>query len=55
MNVADRDGMLVQFWPGEIMQLGLILSRMFTDMPLIFEIMSRMVGNIENYFSEEDE
>lgn len=49
---GHRDGMLVQFWPGEIMKLGLILGRMFTDKPLTFEIFT-MVGNTQNYFSEE--
>ena len=48
---GHREGMLVQFWPGEIIRLGWVVNMIFkTD--LTFEIYPK-VGNWRNYFSDE--
>ena len=44
------NGMLVQFCPNEIIELGLVLKKVFKNDPLSFEIYYR-VGDWHNYFS----
>ena len=47
---GHRDGMLIQFWPGDIIRLGWVLNTIFKN-DLTFEIYPK-VGNGRNYFSE---
>ena len=46
---GHRDGMLVQFGPYNIIQLGFVIKKVFTN-DLLFEIYPR-VGDWRNYFS----
>ena len=47
---GHRDGMLVQLYPGKIIELGFVIKKVFKN-DLTFEIYSR-VGDWRNYYSD---
>ena len=46
------DGLVVEVWPGDVIRLGALLTSLFKETPVIFEIY-RFVGDSRNYPHEE--
>ena len=48
---GHRDGALVQFWPGDLLQIGLALEEAYRERPEYFELFRR-ISNWRNYDDE---
>ena len=48
---GHRDGVLVQFWPGDLLKIGLALEAAYRERPEYFELFRR-ISNWRNYEDE---